>query len=42
MTRFQPFDTITIPKGSYGPEGRKNKNDFVTTLGIWIYNKYGE
>ena len=38
--RFQPFDTITIPKGSYGPEGRKNKNDFVTTLGIWIYNKY--
>lgn len=38
--RFNPFDLITIPKGSYGPEGKKNKNDFVTVVGLWVYNKY--
>ena len=38
--RFNPYDIITIPKGSYGPEGKKNKNDFTTTVGIWIFNRY--
>jgi len=39
-TRFDPYDTITIPPGSYGPEGKKNKNSFDTTVGLWIFNKY--
>ena len=38
--RFNPYDIVTIPKGSYGPEGKKNKNDFTTTVGIWIFNRY--
>lgn len=36
--RFNPYDTITIPKGSYG-KNKKNKNAFVTTIGLWIFNK---
>ena len=38
--RFQAFDIVTIPANSYGPEGKKNKQPFVTTVGIWIFNKY--
>lgn len=30
-----PYDTITIPKGVY----HNNKNEFTTTIGIWIFNK---
>ena len=37
--RFRPYDTIDIPPGSYGPEGRKNKNTFTTTVGRYVYNK---
>ena len=37
--RFNPYDLITIPPGSFGPEGMKNKNSFVTTVGLWIFNK---
>ena len=38
--RFRPYDIIEIPANSYGPEGKKNKKPFVTTVGIWIFNKY--
>lgn len=38
--RFHPYDIITIPAGSYGPDKRKNKNQFTTTVGIWVFNKY--
>ena len=38
--RFNPYDIIEIPKGSYGPDGKKNKNSFVTTVGLWVFNKY--
>lgn len=38
--KYRPYDIITIPAGSYGPEGKKNKNAFTTTVGIWIFNKY--
>ena len=38
--KYNTYDIIKIPKGSYGPEGKKNKNDFVTTVGIFIYNKF--
>lgn len=39
-SRFNPYDIIEIPPNSYGPEGKKNKNSFKTTVGIWIFNKY--
>lgn len=35
-----PYDLLDIPPGYYGPEGKKNKNSFVTTVGIWIFNKF--
>lgn len=38
--RFHPYDIITIPAGSYGPDKCKNKNQFTTTVGIWVFNKY--
>lgn len=37
--KYHPYDTITIPPNSYGPEGKRNKNKFNTTVGIWIFNK---
>lgn len=37
--RFNPYDTIDIPPGSYGKEGKKNKNTFTTTVGRYVYNK---
>ena len=38
--RFNPYDIITIPADSYGPAGKRNKKPFVTTVGIWVFNKY--
>lgn len=38
--KFRPYDIVEIPAGSYGPEGKKNKNAFTTTVGIFIFNKY--
>lgn len=35
-----PYDTIVIPPGVYGPEKKKNKNSFTTTVGLWIYNRW--
>lgn len=37
--KFHPYDLISIPPNSYGKD-KKNKNTFVTTVGIYIYNKY--
>lgn len=39
-SRFNPYDIIEIPANSYGPENKKNKKPFKTTVGIWIFNKY--
>lgn len=39
-SKFNPYDIIEIPANSYGPEGKKNKKPFKTTVGIWIWNKY--
>ena len=36
--RFNTYDTIDIPKGLYG-SGKKNKNEFTTTIGLWVFNK---
>lgn len=38
-SRFNTYDEITIPPGSYGKD-KKNKNSFLTTIGIYIFNKY--
>lgn len=35
-----PYDTIIIPPGVYGPKNKKNKNSFTTTVGLWIYNRW--
>lgn len=40
VARCNPYDLIDIPAGYYGPEGKKNKNKFTTTVGIWIFNKW--
>lgn len=36
--RFNTYDTIRIPKGYYGSK-KKNKNEFITTIGLWVFNK---
>lgn len=36
--RFNTYDTISIPKGYYG-SSKKNKNEFLTTVGLWVFNK---
>lgn len=36
--RFNTYDTIDIPKGYYG-SSKKNKNQFTTTVGLWVFNK---
>lgn len=43
--KFNPYDLITIPVGGYGgtlPNGRNkiNKNEFTTTVGRFVFNKY--
>lgn len=38
-SRFNVYDSLVVPPNTYGPEGRKNKNSFETTVGIWIFNK---
>lgn len=40
VCKCYPYDLIDIPAGVYGPEGKKNKNKFTTTVGIWIFNKW--
>ena len=37
--KYNTYDIIQVPPGTYGPEGKKNKNTFSTTLGIYIFNK---
>lgn len=36
--RFNTYDIISIPKGYYG-SSKKNKNEFTTTVGLWVFNK---
>lgn len=40
VTKCNPYDLLDIPAGYYGPEGKKNKNKFTTTVGIWLFNKW--
>lgn len=40
VAKCNPYDIIEIPAGLYGPEKKKNKNSFITTVGLWIFNKW--
>lgn len=40
VTKCNPYDLLDIPAGYYGSEGKKNKNKFTTTVGIWLFNKW--
>lgn len=40
VSKCNPYDLIDIPPDSYGPKGKRNKNKFTTTVGLWIYNKW--
>ena len=40
VTKCNPYDLLDVPAGYYGPEGKKNKNKFTTTVGIWLFNKW--
>ena len=37
--RFYPYDLFLVPADSYGPDGKRNKKPFMTTVGRWIFNK---
>lgn len=37
--RFYPYDIFIVPPDSYGPLNKRNKNQFTTTVGRWVFNK---
>ena len=37
--RFNPYDLFTVPEGAFGNENKKNKKPFMTTVGLWVFNK---
>ncbi len=37
--RFNPYDIISVPPDTFGLEGHKNKKGFMTTVGLWVFNK---
>lgn len=37
--RFNPYDIISVPPNTFGLEGHKNKKGFMTTVGLWLFNK---
>lgn len=37
--RCNTYDYIKIPPNSYGPEDKRNKNEFTTTVGRFFFNK---
>jgi hypothetical protein len=37
--RYNPYDIITIPAGTYSLGDHKNKKPFRTTLGLWFFNR---
>ena len=37
--KFNTYDLIEIPAGVFGKEGHKNKKPFVTTIGLFVFNK---
>lgn len=39
-SKYNPYDTITIPANSYGKPGNMNTEPFTTTIGTWIFNRF--
>ncbi len=37
--KCKPYDYFQVPSNTYGPENKKNKKPFYTTVGLWIFNK---
>ena len=37
--KYKPYDYFKVPVDSYGPEGKRNKKPFYTTVGLWIFNR---
>lgn len=37
--KCKPYDYFQVPADSYGPEGKRNKKPFYTTVGLWIFNR---
>lgn len=37
--KCKPYDYFQVPANTYGPENKKNKKAFYTTVGLWIFNK---
>lgn len=37
--KCKPYDYFQVPVNTYGPENKKNKKPFYTTVGLWIFNK---
>lgn len=38
--KFNQYDLFEVPADVYGPEGKRNKKPFTTTIGIWIFNVF--
>ena len=37
--KCRPYDYFQVPANTYGPDNKKNKKPFYTTVGLWIFNK---
>lgn len=37
--KYRTYDYFQVPANTYGPENKKNKKPFYTTVGLWIFNK---
>ena len=37
--KFNPYDPLTVPIGTYGRKGKQNKEPIHTTVGLWIFNR---
>lgn len=37
--KCKPYDYFLVPANIYGPDKKKNKKPFYTTVGLWIFNK---
>ena len=38
--KCRQYDTLTVPPGKIVIGGKPNKNTFITTAGLWVFNKY--
>lgn len=38
--KYNPYDTFEVPKKAYGNDKVKNLEPFITTVGLWVFNRY--